>query len=90
VSDYVTVRPMYGNGWTDGVHTIETPRPFVVVLSRDGDLVIGRVGPEHEFAGWNCELTPRHARWDGCVNVELAGPNGRVHGYAEVPIETLS
>jgi hypothetical protein len=90
VSGLVTVRPIYGNGWTDGIRTIETPGAFEVVFSRKGDLLTGKVESEHDYAGWHCQLTQRHARWNGCVNVELTGPNGRVHGYAEIPAETLS
>ncbi|UYY78845.1 hypothetical protein [Sphingomonas sp. R1] len=64
--------------------TRDTPEPFRLGCD-DPDALEGIVLGDHEFAGATVRLSPRHARPDGCFNVEVErGDISLARGYAEV------
>lgn len=69
------VAPIYGWGWfnPDGSGVRDTPAAFTArVTGSEEEGWTGKVEtPDHEFYGHVIRMTPRHAIFDGHVNVIL-------------------
>ena len=86
VSLNLSVKPIYGWGWTDGAGTVETPSEFTAIAERSGDQLVGVVGPG-EFSGWKVTMSKRHTGpFDGLVNVTIQndGAEEIFSGSAEI------
>jgi hypothetical protein len=59
----IAIKPIYGNGWTDGVATIDEPAPFEVAGSQaPGGKFQGLViTTQHMLSGRHFEASPRRA-----------------------------
>ncbi len=82
------VEPIYGWGWTDDAQSIDVPAAFEAQLTCLGGTAEGLImsGP---LAGSIARLSPRHAEWDGYVNIEMLVGERRLTGYAQVPLEVF-
>ena len=73
----LTVKPIYGYGWSGAVSgcTRDTPLPFSARVTGAPDTGwTGNVEMSgHEFDGQAISLTKRHILFDGVVNVEIEG-----------------
>lgn len=79
------VTPVYGNGWTNGVHIIETPAPFRVVGTRSEDAVVGTIEKSDQLDGAEFRATPRHVKQYDHFNCELSLPGGQqLAGYCVI------
>ncbi len=86
VSLHLSVKPIYGWGWTDGIGTIEPPREFTAVVEDGSEQLVGVVG-SGEFSGWSVAMSKRHAGpFDGLVNVTILnnGADKIFSGSAEI------
>ena len=82
----LSVRPIYGWGWTDGASAIETPNEFKAIAEHSAEKLIGVV-ETGEFCGWKVTMSKRHAgSFDGLVNVAIQNGDAEatVSGFAEI------
>ena len=79
------VTPIYGNGWTNGVHTVKTPEPFQVLGARSQDAIIGTIEKSDQFDGAQFRAMPRHVEQTDYFNCELLLSDGqRLAGYCMI------
>jgi hypothetical protein len=86
----ISVKPIYGYGWTDGCSYVSEPDPFEVDAQRREDgAIYGCIaaGVETDLAGALFEATPRYLNQDSCFNCRIRYRDGRtISGYCEIPL----
>jgi hypothetical protein len=86
----ISVKPIYGNGWTDGWSDVSEPAPFEVDAQRREDgTIYGCItaNVETDLAGAAFEATPRHLNPDSYFNCSIRYHDGRtITGYCEIPL----
>ena len=81
---YIRAIPIYGNGWTDGLATVDEPEPFDVELATDdnSDFAGQIVSLGHAFYGHGFQASRRHVEHDDCYNCQILLSNGIIlQGY---------
>lgn len=92
----MNVIPIYGNGWTDGLKTIDEPIPFQIDVNDESssDRVLGMiVTTGHDFFGWIFEASPRFHNDRTIYDCTLGGAVGtndykgrsQIYGYCQIP-----
>lgn len=78
------ILPIYGNGWSDGIYTIEEPPPFYVDVEEisDGNFVGHINSSDPDFNGCRFTASLRYANEDITFNCQiLRGANVLLEGY---------
>ena len=84
----MTVKPIYGNGWTDGQVDVSEPAPFTIdARRRDNGTIAGHIIASENagLAGAPFEATPRHLTPDSVYNCRIKlGGGGTLAGYCKI------
>ena len=81
------IKPIYGNGWTDGQTSICEPEPFQVDGQRSAAGVLrGQIIANHHMIdGAIFEASPRYANDDSHYNCTIRCSDGKLlQGYCQV------
>jgi len=90
------ITPIYGNGWTNGFHTIETPSPFCLVnfKSESTEIVNGNIESDDldlNGAKFQASLRALGGSTYNCqINInsykEEHTKDGKLHGYCYIKV----
>lgn len=81
------IDPIYGNGWTDGIDTIDEPSPFKIETSdKENGAITGIIVTEgHALAGCNFSARRRFSSEELIFNCAIWPFKGKVlNGYCNI------